>query len=65
MILINLTGLDKWHWMPVVLRKSDGFGIWFIELKRLGVEVEVCSVKMATEFINRLNAIAKEADNGN
>lgn len=60
MIVVNLTGLKRFYWIPYVERSSDGFGLWYASVRWLGVEVIAYSKEMATEFIQRLNASTKE-----
>ncbi len=54
MIVFNFTGLNRWYWLLLVERKGSK-KLWFISIRFLGIEVVFYSVKMATEFINRLN----------
>lgn len=61
MILLNWTGLARIYWVPSIKRKSDGWGIWFCSVRWVGLEVVFYSKAMATEFINRLNCVDREA----
>lgn len=61
MIILNLTGLSRVYWLPSLDHQNDHHGLWYWEMRFLGVEVIVYSKAMGTEFIRRLNRSTKMA----
>ena len=53
MILINMTGLDRFYWLPVVAGNRCG-PIWYLEVKFLRVQVCLYSRVMGAEVIRRM-----------
>jgi hypothetical protein len=58
-IVFNFTGLSRWYLVPRVGHESDGDGLWYVDLKWLGVEVSIYSRQMGNVLIRVFAAAVK------
>jgi hypothetical protein len=64
LILINMTGLERWYWLPSFARESDGDGLWYWDVKWLGVQLSAHSKPMGCEMIRRFGATLEKGRPG-
>lgn len=62
LILFNATGLDHWYWWPSFAHESDGSGLWYWDVKWLGVQLSAHSKSMGSEMIRRFGATLERKD---
>lgn len=61
MIVINFTGLERWHLIPTFAGDGvPGARLWLCSVRWIGVEITVNSIVMGTEMIRRFNKSTKE-----
>lgn len=55
MLSFNWSGLNRIYWFPEFHHKFAGDGLWFLEVKWLGVQASLYSVEMGREVVKAMN----------
>lgn len=55
--LLNLTGIDRVYWLPWWKFQTDGAGLWYFDLKWLGVQFMIYSRQMGEEIWRRAEKV--------
>ena len=55
MLCFNYSGLNRFYWLPEFHRRFEPHGLWFVEMKWLGVQVSLYSVEVGREIVKAMN----------